>query len=250
MGSSSTYSSHRQNTPAGPSTLPGPSSLSTPPPFSQKRVFESVVASAHFSTDDDEDDDNDDDRASESDALVQTDSDIHDMPLPPLPSTPRTHRDSSSSAATLTSASDTPRSSNTRRRRNRHRHHHGSQLDATSEMDAMPEMDESNRCPVCNRRFDPLLTESDREAHITECLKEAEFSGSPEQTHRANRMIVYRLSEREAKALGECVICFEDFEKGASVGRLECLCIYHEKCILNWFARKGAGECPVHAVNT
>lgn len=110
--------------------------------------------------------------------------------------------------------------------------------------------DENSRCPVCNRRFDPVMTEPDRENHITECLKAAEFSGSPEQTHRANRMILYKLPEREAKSLGECVICLDDFHSGDSVGRLECLCVYHEKCILDWFSRKGAGECPVHAVNS
>lgn len=107
----------------------------------------------------------------------------------------------------------------------------------------------NSSCPVCNRQFAREMTERDKEEHITACLKAAEFSGSPEQVHRPNRMLIYKLPESEAKALGECIICFEDFVTGELVGRLECFCAYHEKCIMAWFAKKGAGECPVHTVN-
>lgn len=48
--------------------------------------------------------------------------------------------------------------------------------------------------------------------------------------------------------INECVICFEEFEPGDRVGRLECLCVYHEQCILGWFQRKGVGSCPIHAI--
>lgn len=112
------------------------------------------------------------------------------------------------------------------------------------------DLDESSTCPICSTKFASHIQQHDRESHIDNCLKDAEFSGSPDKQHRANRMIVYRLSEKEAMGLDECVICFEEFKQGDSVGRLECLCVYHERCILDWFARKGAGECPVHAVHT
>ncbi|KAF8420531.1 FYVE zinc finger-domain-containing protein [Tirmania nivea] len=46
----------------------------------------------------------------------------------------------------------------------------------------------------------------------------------------------------------ECVICFEEFEVGDLIARLECLCRYHKSCIREWFDRKGNGDCPVHAV--
>ncbi|KAF8455878.1 hypothetical protein BGX38DRAFT_113739 [Terfezia claveryi] len=46
----------------------------------------------------------------------------------------------------------------------------------------------------------------------------------------------------------ECVICFEEFEVGELIARLECLCRYHKSCIREWFDRKGNGDCPVHAV--
>ena len=46
----------------------------------------------------------------------------------------------------------------------------------------------------------------------------------------------------------ECVICFEEFEVGELIARLECLCRYHKSCIREWFDRKGNGDCPVHAI--
>ena len=44
----------------------------------------------------------------------------------------------------------------------------------------------------------------------------------------------------------ECLICLEDLNPGDKVGRLECLCVFHYKCIKDWFNKKGYGECPVH----
>lgn len=44
----------------------------------------------------------------------------------------------------------------------------------------------------------------------------------------------------------ECLICLEDLEPGDKVGRLECLCVFHYKCIKDWFNKKGYGECPIH----
>lgn len=46
----------------------------------------------------------------------------------------------------------------------------------------------------------------------------------------------------------ECVICFDEFEIGDAIARLECLCRYHKHCIQEWFDRKGNGGCPIHAV--
>lgn len=44
----------------------------------------------------------------------------------------------------------------------------------------------------------------------------------------------------------ECVICLDELKPGDKVGRLECLCVFHYKCIKDWFNKKGYGECPVH----
>ncbi|KAF3920004.1 hypothetical protein ABW21_db0201538 [Orbilia brochopaga] len=69
------------------------------------------------------------------------------------------------------------------------------------------------------------------------------------------RMVVYTATEKDTFALGndaeaegqkaECVICFEEFEAGDSIARLECFCRYHK----DWFNRRGDGQCPVHAMN-
>ncbi|CCH45249.1 E3 ubiquitin-protein ligase [Wickerhamomyces ciferrii] len=133
---------------------------------------------------------------------------------------------------------------------------------------------ERERCPICNKNLQKQ-TENEREDHINTCLINAEFSGSPEQ-FRSNRMLVYYIPfpdpkkvvvscsdaststlqqntthHNDEKLIGEdeCVICLEDSKPGDKVGRLECLCVFHYKCIKNWFKRKGPGDCPVHAVH-
>lgn len=113
------------------------------------------------------------------------------------------------------------------------------------------EYDEDNTCPVCGKLFRNEATTAQREQHIEECLKAAEFSGSIQDniSHAHRRLIRYKISDRECQGLDECVICFEEFKQGDSVVRLECLCIYHESCIMSWFAKKGEGKCPVHIVN-
>lgn len=84
--------------------------------------------------------------------------------------------------------------------------------------------------------------------------------------------MVWTAGEKDCRDPGtgdlvECVICFEEFEQGQLIARLECLCRYHkvrppppptpetptnlrvQKCIREWFDRRGNGECPVHAVH-
>ena len=89
-------------------------------------------------------------------------------------------------------------------------------------------------------------------------------------------MFVYQASEKDCvgqdgEGVQECVICFEDFAVGDEMGRLECLCKFHrvslsiapfwagnilrgemtdgglQTCIRQWWDKKGAGACPVHA---
>lgn len=124
-----------------------------------------------------------------------------------------------------------------------------------------------------------------KEAHVGDCLVAFDFNldhlrlASP-PNHARNRMLVYNippiprpsyetidvaqsvdtiqdevcglvtsnLTVRVEKDLqdSECVICLEDLKPGDKVGRLECLCVFHYKCIKDWFNKKGYGECPVH----
>lgn len=99
-------------------------------------------------------------------------------------------------------------------------------------------------CPVCGRNI-KKLSSGQREIHIEECLNSA-FVGSPTPPVR---LIVYSLAMKDEVDYGECVICFEDFEGGDRVVRLDCLCLYHEHCIKGWFKKKQARDCPVHAVH-
>ena len=44
--------------------------------------------------------------------------------------------------------------------------------------------------------------------------------------------------EEEEEEDNECVICLESLNPGDKVGRLECLCVFHYKCIKDWFNKK------------
>ncbi|CUM66698.1 uncharacterized protein PRCAT00004376001 [Priceomyces carsonii] len=60
---------------------------------------------------------------------------------------------------------------------------------------------------------------------------------------------IHQTSEKQnidASLDHECVICLDELKPGDKVGRLECLCVFHYKCIKDWFNKKGYGQCPVH----
>eukprot|EP01088_Endostelium_zonatum_P022283 TRINITY_DN9430_c0_g1_i2.p1 TRINITY_DN9430_c0_g1~~TRINITY_DN9430_c0_g1_i2.p1 ORF type:complete len:367 (-),score=53.63 TRINITY_DN9430_c0_g1_i2:10-1110(-) len=58
-----------------------------------------------------------------------------------------------------------------------------------------------------------------------------------------SRYIVQVLEEDMKE--GECTICFEEFKKGENIARLECFCIFHEDCVVEWF-KKSNNKCPLH----
>ncbi len=144
-----------------------------------------------------------------------------------------------------------------------------------------PVIDEESLCPVCGKVLYHLSV-TDKESHIDKCLTKLN-NDQPTQSPpwMRNRMVTYTLdgplkvkrSHNHSNSLteksqgaesiysvettssrsttsNECVICFEEFEKGDKVARLECLCVYHHDCIKTWFSRKGEGNCPVHAPHT
>ncbi|KAI5969191.1 hypothetical protein CANMA_001744 [Candida margitis] len=134
---------------------------------------------------------------------------------------------------------------------------------------------------ISDRKNVELISNDDfekfKEQHINECLVAFDFNTdhstrfSPESNPR-NKMLVYNIppipkpqyenigvAESASASLDtslllpqekveeeECVICLEDLKPGDKVGRLECLCVFHYKCIKDWFNKKGYGECPVH----
>ncbi|PYH43615.1 phosphatidylinositol-3-phosphate-binding ubiquitin-protein ligase [Aspergillus saccharolyticus JOP 1030-1] len=124
-----------------------------------------------------------------------------------------------------------------------------------------PHVREQDLCPVCEREL-PLLGSNGgddaREAHIRDCIenhgrpgRSSPQSGSPVQSHFAVRLVTFKATEKDCighdGGLQECTICMEEYEVGQPLVRLECLCKFHKRCIVEWFERKK--ECPVHKVS-
>ncbi|RPB16543.1 hypothetical protein P167DRAFT_541884 [Morchella conica CCBAS932] len=99
------------------------------------------------------------------------------------------------------------------------------------------------------------LTVSVEPAEVAEAAEVAEGSGSASREAAVEGSSTVNEDEKQPpkrqvkREKAECVICFEEFEEGDIIARLECLCRYHKKCIRAWFDRRGNGECPVHAVH-
>ncbi|KAJ9621853.1 hypothetical protein H2203_006733 [Taxawa tesnikishii (nom. ined.)] len=77
--------------------------------------------------------------------------------------------------------------------------------------------------------------------------------GRPRAHTNRQRMLVYHATEKdcfnENGEPQECIICFEEFQPGDEMGRLECLCKFHRACIRGWWDTKGYGTCPTHQLH-
>ena len=105
---------------------------------------------------------------------------------------------------------------------------------------------ELNHCPVCGNLLSYMDVEG-QEAHVDARLSTLTTSSSPSNNlPKRKRMLLSVLTDKNCHTLEDCNICYEEFEPGQCVGRLECFCVFHKKCILEWFTRKGAGSCPLH----
>ncbi|GMT29536.1 hypothetical protein PFISCL1PPCAC_20833 [Pristionchus fissidentatus] len=80
-------------------------------------------------------------------------------------------------------------------------------------------------CPICKKR----VPSDEADVHLVMCLTR------PKITYNEDIL---------SEAKGECSICLEEMEGGATIARLPCLCIYHKDCIDDWFKRKNC--CPEH----
>ncbi|EMC99865.1 hypothetical protein BAUCODRAFT_119431 [Baudoinia panamericana UAMH 10762] len=146
---------------------------------------------------------------------------------------------------------------------------------------------EEDECPVCGNEMPP--GEQVREKHIQECIA-TRFSSTPSTStaahpppipqtstgaeaaastsapsdaassrprstsYRPRGMFVYRAGEKDciddSGQQTECVICFEEFQPGDELGRMECLCKFHRACLRQWWDTKGVGNCPTHTLPT
>lgn len=84
------------------------------------------------------------------------------------------------------------------------------------------------KCPVCSKK----LMGDDVEEHLVLCLSK------PRVTYNENVLTA---------DAGECDICMDDMLVGNVIARLQCLCIYHKKCIDQWFDVNRS--CPKHPVD-
>lgn len=125
-----------------------------------------------------------------------------------------------------------------------------------------PQIPEEDQCPICHHELPSRLLpdfETLREEHITACIADhtaykpsipttgqAGIAGtSPQRTLRRTGLISYIATEKDCANNEECAICFEEFEPGIKMARLECWCRFHYECISEWFGRRD-GRCPVH----
>ncbi|CAG8971671.1 hypothetical protein HYALB_00003139 [Hymenoscyphus albidus] len=69
--------------------------------------------------------------------------------------------------------------------------------------------------------------------------------GSPKPAQRRTGVFPYVATEKDCVDDAECTICLEEFEVGVEMGRLECFCRFHLRCIRDWFGSR-PGQCPVH----
>lgn len=136
---------------------------------------------------------------------------------------------------------------------------------------------EEDECPVCGNEMP--VGESAREAHIQQCISDRFSSSSTAASHtftttassstpprvpiaprpratsyRPRGMAVYKATEKDCQDEDgdpqECIICFEEFQEGDEMGRMECLCKFHKACIRGWWDTKGVGSCPTHQLHT
>lgn len=108
--------------------------------------------------------------------------------------------------------------------------------------DTSEDMERSMReCPVCGLAFE---TEGDSEAHLLSCLDGQIAAQESGRTSRVvgTRYVVFTLVRNEGGdggGGGECSICFEEFEHGNRVARMNCLCVFHAICLEGTFSDVG-----------
>lgn len=83
------------------------------------------------------------------------------------------------------------------------------------------------------------------EAHAAVVFAQSQPSSSSPGPVRRTGVFPYQATEKDCVDDAECTICLEEFEPGVEMGRLECFCRFHLRCIRQWF-EKHPGQCPVH----
>lgn len=121
-----------------------------------------------------------------------------------------------------------------------------------------PRIAEEDMCPICLHALPPKGVDGDetaREAHVRQCIStrdptSAGWQAASGNTASAIHMVPFVATEKDCVGedgnTQECSICMVDYDVGDELVRLECLCKFHQACIVEWFGRKQ--ECPVHKI--
>lgn len=88
--------------------------------------------------------------------------------------------------------------------------------------------------------------------------RHAHSSSSASESPRPTPLLTWTATEKDcidASSPGgpgtlphECVICLEEFEPGQELGRMECFCKFHRRCVEGWWRKRGERRCPTHAL--
>ncbi|RDL36873.1 uncharacterized protein BP5553_06225 [Venustampulla echinocandica] len=90
----------------------------------------------------------------------------------------------------------------------------------------------------------PAQSDPNRSSSSVNTISSSPEPRSAAQSRRTG-VFPYLGTEKDCVDDAECTICLEEFEVGVEMGRLECFCRFHLKCIREWFVSH-PGECPVH----
>lgn len=89
-------------------------------------------------------------------------------------------------------------------------------------------------CPYCNKQINPFQEEY--ELHVVKCMTKPRI-----------KSVTFEVTAEHSELISgdkECMICYEEYEIGQMVSRLECFCVFHKSCLENWLSRKQC--CPLH----
>ena len=93
----------------------------------------------------------------------------------------------------------------------------------------------------------------DRNAELAHQHNDDSNKHADNKLKNKTRMLIYKISAPSSpssnNSCGECPICFEDMEVGDKVARLECLCVFHYKCIKSWIQKKKEKMKEYHIEN-
>jgi len=105
--------------------------------------------------------------------------------------------------------------------------------------------DELIECPVCGKSLTFYGSDQNNiENHLKTCLDQV---NNENKVKLGNR---FELQKLDHDLGSECPICFEEFLKGQTIARIDCLCIFHKDCIDKWYDyRKVTGICPIHSMD-